>query len=127
VLKGRTVVVQEYGVPSPELLAGLAERGAEVFPVHTYDWVLPEDTTPLRNAVKALIRSEVQVVLVRAAVQAQHLFQIAGEMDLQDDLIHALSGVIVCSDCRQNCVFTEVSNMSMQLIPQQPLGNNKIQ
>ena len=31
-LKGKLVAVQEYGVPSPELYAGLAERGAEVFP-----------------------------------------------------------------------------------------------
>ena len=31
-LKGQLVAVQEYGVPSPELYAGLEERGAKCFP-----------------------------------------------------------------------------------------------
>ena len=43
-LNGKLVAVQEYGVPSPELYAGLSERGAEVFPVPVYKWRPPEDT-----------------------------------------------------------------------------------
>jgi uroporphyrinogen-III synthase len=96
-LKGRTMAVQEYGVPSPELLAGLAERGAEVVPVHTYEWLVPEDTALLRKAVRALISNQVEVVLVTAAVQVQHLFQIADEMGLRDELVRAFSDVVVCS------------------------------
>ena len=46
-LQGQRIAVQEHGVPSPELYAGLKERGAEVFPVHVYEWQLPEDTAPL--------------------------------------------------------------------------------
>ena len=96
-LKDRSVAVQEYGVPSPELLAGLAERGAQVLPVRIYEWSLPEDTAPLRRAIHAVTRSEIEVLLVTAAIQVRHLLQVAEEMSLKDDLIRALSRVVVGS------------------------------
>ena len=43
-LKGKRVAVQEYGASNAELLAGLAERGAQVTRVPVYQWALPEDT-----------------------------------------------------------------------------------
>jgi len=96
-LRGRTVAVQEYGVPSHELLAGLAERRAKTMPVRIYEWSLPEDTAPLREAVQAIVRGEIDVLLVTAAVQIRHLIQVARELSLADDLIHALSRVVVAS------------------------------
>lgn len=96
-LRGRTVAVQEHGASSPELLAGLAERGAQVFPVHIYEWSLPEDTRPLRRAVEAIARGEIDVLLVTSAVQIRHLLQVAEEMKLRDDVVPALSRVVVAS------------------------------
>ena len=96
-LSGCQVAVQEYGVSSPELLAGLAERGAQVAPVRIYEWSLPEDTGPLREAVQAAIRNEIDVLLVTAAVQIRHFVQVAEEMGLAQDLLHALSRVAVGS------------------------------
>ncbi len=96
-LRGRSVAVQEYGVPSPELLAGLAERGAQVLAVRIYDWGLPEDTAPLRQAVDAVARGEIDVLLVTSAVQIRHLLQIAEEMNLREDVISRLSRVVVGS------------------------------
>jgi uroporphyrinogen-III synthase len=46
-LKGIQIAVQEYGVPSKELLSGLRERGACVTTVPVYQWALPEDIAPL--------------------------------------------------------------------------------
>jgi uroporphyrinogen-III synthase len=96
-LKGRSVAVQEYGVPSPELLAGLAERGAQVLAVRIYDWSLPEDTAPLRKAVHAVAHGEIDVLLVTSGVQIRHLLQIAEEMNLREDTISRLSRVVVGS------------------------------
>lgn len=96
-VRGRTVVVQEHGVPSPELVAGLSERGAEVLPVHIYEWSLPEDTEPLRNAVNAIARGEIDVLLVTSAVQIRHLLQIADETKLRDEVVRALARVVVAS------------------------------
>lgn len=96
-LKGRRVAVQEYGVPSKDLVQGLQERGAEVLAVHVYDWALPEDITRLRDAVEALIAGRVDVVLFTAAIQVHHLLQVAEERKCREALIAALRGIQVAS------------------------------
>lgn len=96
-LRNRQVAVQEHGEPSPELYAGLRERGAEVFPVSVYQWALPEDAAPLRDAVVALSRRQIDVVLFTSSVQVDHLFQIAEEMKLRKELVSALNLAMVAS------------------------------
>lgn len=89
-LQDRRVAVQEYGVSNPELLAGLEQRGARVFPVCVYEWALPEDTGPLQAAVTLIIGGEIQVMLVASSVQIRHLFQIAESMVCATELHDAL-------------------------------------
>ena len=85
-LKGRRVAVQEYGASNAELLAGLAERGAQVTRVPVYQWALPEDTGPLRAAVEAIARGEIDVALFTTSIQVAHLLRIAREMNLEREL-----------------------------------------
>ena len=96
-LKNRRVAVQEYGIPSKELIAGLTQRGAEILTVHVYDWALPKDLAPLKNAVAALLDNYVEVVLFTAAVQVHHLIQVAAGMNSRDPLIAALQRTMVAS------------------------------
>jgi uroporphyrinogen-III synthase len=96
-LKGRRTAVQEYGVSNPELIAGLKERGAAVTSVPVYEWALPEDTGPLRSAIAAMARNEVDVVLFTTATQVDHLLKIAAEMHEEDALRRALSRAVVAS------------------------------
>jgi uroporphyrinogen-III synthase len=96
-LNGRRVAVQEYGVPNTELIAGLAARGAQVTPVPVYEWALPADTGPLRSAIAAIARNEIDVILFTTATQADHLLQIAAEMNEEDALRRALSRMLVAS------------------------------
>ena len=96
-LGNRRVAVQEYGVSNPELSAGLEERGAQVIPVRVYQWELPEDVAPLENAIKAIIRGDVHVLLVASSVQIRHLFEIATRMGKQVELHAALSRVVITS------------------------------
>jgi uroporphyrinogen-III synthase len=96
-LHGRRVAVQEYGVRSKDLEQGLQERGAQVLAVHVYDWALPEDAAPLRNAIGALIAGNVDVVLFTAAIQVHHLLQVAEEMRCRDSLLEALGKIKVAS------------------------------
>jgi uroporphyrinogen-III synthase len=96
-LSGRRVAVQEYGAPNPELLAGLADRGANVTPVPVYEWGLPEDTAPLRQAAAALAGGKVDVALFTTSVQVAHLLKIAGEMNLQEPVRQAFSRILVGS------------------------------
>jgi uroporphyrinogen-III synthase len=94
---GRRVAVQEYGVTNPELSAGLKERGAVLTLVNVYQWALPEDLTPLQNAVDAIIRGDVHVLLVASSIQIRHLFEIAERMGKAAALHKALSGVVITS------------------------------
>lgn len=96
-LRERAVAVQEYGVSNHELLAGLAERGAQVTRVPVYKWALPGDTASLRSAVAAIARGELDVVLFTTSVQVTHLMQVATEMNLTEPLRRTLSRMVVGS------------------------------
>jgi uroporphyrinogen-III synthase len=96
-LKNRTIAVQEHGVPSPQLIDALRTRGAEVMTVHVYDWALPEDIAPLKNAIAAVQGGQVDVALFTAAVQVHHLMRVAEDLNVRDSLIAALAHVRIAS------------------------------
>ena len=76
---GRVVAVQEYGIPNPDLYRGLQELGAQVLPVPVYRWELPEDTQPLRVAIRGIAAGEYDVLLFTSAQQWRHVEQVARE------------------------------------------------
>ena len=94
-LKGMSVAVQEYGVSNVELLKALEERGAIITGVPVYQWRLPEDTGPLTEAVRAILRGEVDVVLFTNAVQVEHVMQMAERLGGADQLRQVLEKVVV--------------------------------
>jgi uroporphyrinogen-III synthase len=91
------VAVQEYGASNPEFLSALNEQCAEVTKVPVYQWTLPEDVRPLRECVLGIARGNVDVVLFMTAVQVNHLFQIAEQMNCQQDLRDGLAKMVVVS------------------------------
>lgn len=97
VVRGMRVAIQEYGVPCSELLAGLKERGAIVTRVPVYRWDLPEDLTPLQSAAKMLADGEIDVVLLTAAVQAEHLVRIAGQVGIEEPMRMGLERIVIAS------------------------------
>lgn len=96
-VRGKRVAVQEYGVTNTELLEGLKARGAEILQVPVYRWELPEDTTPLRAAIKQLIDGKVEIALFTNAMQVVHLFRLAEEEKLEENLRRSLDRVVVAS------------------------------
>ncbi len=96
-LASMRVAIQEYGATNPELVAELVNRCASVTKVPVYQWGLPEDLGPLREAVQVIARGEIDVVLFMTAVQVIHLFQIAEEMNMANDLRQAFASVAVIS------------------------------
>jgi len=96
-LRGRRVAVQEYGVSNPEFLSALAGRGAIVTPVPVYQWALPEDLEPLRSAIAAVARGEIDVVLFTTSVQVDHIFQVAAQMNAEDSLRRGLARTVIAS------------------------------
>jgi len=96
-VKGQCIAVQEYGVPSKDLVDGLRQRGAEVLAVHVYDWALPEDVGPLQNAIRSVVEGQVDFVLFTAGVQVHHMVEVAEEMGLRNLLIKGLQKIKIAS------------------------------
>src|SRR6266404_9357146 len=71
----RRIAVQEYGRSNPELLDGFRARGAEVTAVRVYQWDLPEDTGPLREAARRVAAGSFGAALFTTSIQVAHLFR----------------------------------------------------
>lgn len=96
-LKGKHVAVQEYGVTNPELIAGLEARGALVIRVPVYRWALPEDTAPLKKAIREIVAGRIDIALFTNATQVDHLFQVAREEESDLPLRRAFARVLIAS------------------------------
>jgi uroporphyrinogen-III synthase len=96
-LREMHVAVQEYGASNPELLAELSSRSRELTKVPVYQWALPEDLQPLRECVLGLLNGMVDVVLFMTAVQIIHLFRVAEQMGVHEQLREALRKTVVLS------------------------------
>src|SRR5262249_37261393 len=94
-IAGRRVAVLEYGVSNREFLEELRARGATVRPTRVYQWALPEDLAPLRQAIDETIAGRVDALLLTNAAQIHEFLQVAGERELA--LRRALHRVMVAS------------------------------
>ena len=86
----RRIAVQEYGRPSADLLDGLRARGANVTPVRVYQWDLPENVEPLRQAARLLAAAAFDVALFTTAIQIAHLARVARELGIEDAALRNL-------------------------------------
>jgi uroporphyrinogen-III synthase len=93
----RRIAVQEYGRPSPELVAALQARGATVTAVRVYQWDLPEDTGPLRDAARKLAAGEFDAVLFTTSAQIVHLARVAAADGIEADVLDRLRRTFVGS------------------------------
>ncbi len=93
----KRIAIQEFGRHSQELYDALTARGASVTCVPVYQWDLPEDRGPLREAVRKLAAGEFNVVMFTTSVQAVHLIRIADELGLQDAVRAALARTMIAS------------------------------
>jgi uroporphyrinogen-III synthase len=96
-LHGKHVAVQEYGIPNPELVSGLEQRGAAVDTIAIYKWALPDDVGPLQAALKKILNGEADVALFTNGAQADHLFRIAAENKLDEKLRLACNNLVIAS------------------------------
>ena len=93
----KRIAVQEYGKSNAELLDALRARGAEAAPVRVYQWDLPQDIGPLREAAQRLARGEADVVMFTTQIQLHHLFRIAGEMGIEAEVRRGLERAVIAS------------------------------
>jgi uroporphyrinogen-III synthase len=93
----RRIAVQEYGKSNPELLDGFRARGAEVSTVRVYQWELPEDTAPLREAARRVAAGAFGAALFTTSIQITHLFRLAAEEGLEAQVKDGFSKMMVAA------------------------------
>jgi uroporphyrinogen-III synthase len=91
------VAVQEYGLPNPDLVSALTRRGAEVMVVPIYRWAMPEEMAPLRSAVHAIVRREIDIVVLTAGIQLVHLMRAATDLGLEPAVRRGLEQTVIAS------------------------------
>jgi uroporphyrinogen-III synthase len=93
----RRIAVQEYGKSNEELLEALRARDADVTPVRVYQWDLPEDTRPLREAVSRIVEGQADVALFTTSIQLTHLFRVAAQTRQEKAVAAALRRMVIAS------------------------------
>jgi uroporphyrinogen-III synthase len=94
---GSRIAVQEYGRSNPELLRALTARGAEVTPLRVYQYDLPENVEPLREAARRLAAGEFQAALFTTAVQIEHLARVGAEQEIEAAVLEGLRKCLIGS------------------------------
>jgi len=115
----KRIAVQEYGRSNPELLRGLADRGAEVTRVPVYQWELPLDLGPLREAARRIASANADVVLFTTSVQVAHLMRIAAEEGVADAIRAGFQDAVVASIGPTTTEALEEYGISPDLEPEQ--------
>lgn len=96
-LEGLHVAVQEYGTTNPDLLDALRRHQMDCAPVPVYQWALPDDPGPLRNAVQSIAQGKFDLVIFLSAIQVTHLFRIAEIMDSTQALLDGFKTTLALS------------------------------
>jgi uroporphyrinogen-III synthase len=96
-VQGLRIAVQEYGAPNADMIQDLKTRGADVFPVPIYRWALPEDTDPLKRAIRDVLEGKIDVILVTNAAQVDHVLQLAEQDEQREPLKAAFRKLVVGS------------------------------
>jgi uroporphyrinogen-III synthase len=119
-VRGARVAVQEYGVSNADLLDGLRTRGAQVTRVPVYRWALPEDVEPLKAAVSAIARGEIDVAMFTTGVQVVHLLQVARDMRLEAAVLDGLRRMVIASIGPTTSEELQRHGLSADLEPSHP-------
>lgn len=112
----KRIAVQEYGKSNTQLLDALRARGAEVTPVRVYQWDLPEDTGPLREAARRIVDGAADVVMFTTSFQTQALFQMADH----SRLLHGLRRMAIASIGPTTSEAMEEAGLHPDLEPSHP-------
>lgn len=116
----RSIAVQEYGKSNTALLDRLRARKAEVTTVRVYQWDLPEDTAPLREAIRRIGSGAGGAVLFTTSIQVVHLFRVAEEEGAEPALRAGLERMMVASIGPTTSEALEDYGISPDLEPSHP-------
>lgn len=96
-LAGKTVAVQEYGVPNAQFYAALEQAGATVLSVPVYRWEFPEDVAPLQSAIRSTIAGEFDGLMFTSANQLHNVVKMAEQLGVRDAWLAAARRCVIAS------------------------------
>ena len=115
------VAVVHYGERNEMLARVLRDRGAQLEELCLYEWLLPEDTAPLKNLVQNIIGNRVDAVVFTSQVQARHLFAIAQELKSASVLTHALNTQTIVASIGPTCTAVlQNFGITPRVVPEHP-------
>ncbi len=94
---GKTIAVQEYGVPNAEFYAALSARDATILTVPVYRWDFPEDAEPLRASIHATIDDQFDVLLLTSANQLHNVIKMADAEGVREAWLAAAAKCVIAS------------------------------
>ncbi len=115
----RRIGIQEHGRANAQLVAALEELGAKVSTISIYQWTLPDDPAPLREAARRIAGRECDMVLFTTSIQLTHLLEAAGDraaevLDaLRNDLVVGSVGPVMTAALAEY-------GITPQVVPGQP-------
>ena len=120
-LPGTVVGVVHYGERNTLVTQFLRDRGADIEELCLYEWLLPEDVQPLRVLVEDIIAQRVDAIVFTSQVQVRHLFLIAKELHLAQELTTALHSKTIVASIGPTCTgVLESYNVTPHVIPEHP-------
>lgn len=116
----KTIAVQEYGQPSHELYEGLTARQAQLVKVPVYRWALPEDTAPLKAAIRATIAGEFDVIVFTSANQLTNVLAVADSANSRDAWLAAAKKCVIASIGPTASEFLDHAGLHPDIEPEHP-------
>lgn len=117
----RRIALQEYGRSNTEFVSALRELGAEVSSLAIYRWDLPADTSMLFEAARRIAGGECDLILFTTSVQLDHLFRVAAEQGIEEQVRRALAeDVVIASVGPIMTAALEEHGFSPDIVPNNP-------
>lgn len=120
-IKGMNIGVVHYGERNDVIAQTLRARGAELEELCLYEWLMPDDVGPLKTLLKDLFAQQIDAVVFTSQVQVRHLFLIAEELGLRDELVVALNTRTIVASVGPTCTgVLESYGITPHVIPEHP-------
>lgn len=100
---GQLIGVVHYGEYSAQLAQVLRPKGADLEELCLYKWELPEDISGLENLVNDIVSRRIDAVMFTSQVQIRHLFQVATNLNLAEQLKEALNTQTIVASVGPTC------------------------
>ena len=94
-MAGRDILLVHYGELNAEISDAVRAFGALVHDICPYVWALPEDVTPIASVIREAVDGSLDAVLFTSQIQCRHLFEIATQMGLSEELTRTLNADVI--------------------------------